>query len=71
MSLRDRLINLGPAVKPRGDIKKEMPGHRGDKIMPAAQGIPACAGMTTERARGDKGETCRGMKFITDFRPQT
>ena len=58
VSLRDGLINLGPGVKHRGDRGG---GHWGDKIhpstgvtsiMPAAQGIPACAGMTIEKGAG-------------------
>ena len=58
VSLRDELINLGPAVKPRGDKWMES-GHRGDKRMPAAQWVPACAGMTADGVRGDKGKCLR------------
>ena len=60
------------------------PGHRGDKRMetsrgmtrrmPAAQWIPACAGMTTVGARDDKLVVCpqkkspkRGIFLIIDF----
>ena len=60
VSLRDRLINLGPAVKPRGD-KRNGPGLRVTKSVPAAQWIPACAGMTT---RGGIGATSWFITFL-------
>ena len=51
VSLRDELINLDPGVKHRGD-KGMNPDTGVTKIMPAAQWIPACAGMTTDGASG-------------------
>ena len=56
VSLRDKLINLGPAIKSRGDKGngREPRGDKGkvslrDKRMPAAQWVPACAGKVSLR----------------------
>ena len=59
VSLRDALINLGPAVKPRGDKIKTL-GSRGDKGNACGAMDPglrrdddrAVAGVTTDGASG-------------------
>ena len=57
VAARRLLMTWTPRSASTHATRRAGPGPRGDKITPAAQWIPACAGMTTGGLRGDKIKT--------------